>query len=77
MEENNTLLTSSFYVALAAVAPVGLIVGIIYAINAIRLDKGVPLAYAALVLNILGIIPAIYSAWLIIFKSDLFLEFYT
>ncbi len=60
------LLTSSFYVALAAVAPVGVIIGLIYTINAIRLDKGVPLAYVALVLNVLGIVPAVYSAWLII-----------
>ena len=57
---------SKVYIALAAIAPVGVVIGLIYAINSLRIDKGIPLAYVALVLNILGLVPGIYCAWLLI-----------
>ena len=60
------LLTDSMYVMLTALAPVGVVIGFIYAINAIRIDKNVPTAYVGLGLNILGLIPAAFCTWLLI-----------
>ena len=60
------ILMDSMYVMLAAFAPVGVVIGFIYAINAIRIDKSVPTAYVGLVLNIIEIIPAAFCTWLLI-----------